>query len=58
MIFRGEEKARQEERIEILEMKIRRLEKIQEGSNYVPDPRGICWQYHYIDCNGRIIEKR
>jgi hypothetical protein len=58
--FTNDRKNREKERMRILELKIRRLEQLQENPNssYVTNPRGIHWHYHYIDSNGKIIEKR
>ena len=56
----SDDKARKEERFKILELKIERLEKLQRNPNdpYVPNPAGICWHYHEVTPNGRIIENR
>lgn len=55
-----EEKLRKEERMRILEMRVKRLEELQKDPNnpYVVDIRGISWHYHHIDSDGNIIEKR
>lgn len=52
-----EERLRRDEYLTILEMKINREEALRRGDKYVADPRGICWHYHTIDKDGRIIKK-
>lgn len=56
----SEDNARKEERLRILELKIERLEKLQRDPEdpYVPNPAGICWHYHEVTSDGKIIEKR
>lgn len=62
MFFSGnrEEKLRKEERMRILELRVKRLEELQKDPNnpYIVDIRGISWNYHHIDSDGNIIEKR
>lgn len=54
-----EKEFRREERAKINEMRIRRLELLNEGKDpYVPNPRGIRWGYHIITADGEIIEKK
>lgn len=38
----------------------KRLEELQKDPNnpYIVDIRGISWNYHHIDSDGNIIEKR
>lgn len=59
-LFNDDEKNREKERMRILELRVKRLEELQKNpnSNYVPDVRGIRWNYHHIDTDGNIIEKR
>ena len=59
-LFGNENEKRKEEQLRILELKIKRLEQLQENPNspYVVNPRGIRWRYHHIDSDGNIIEKR
>ena len=56
----GDEKNREKERMRILELRVKRLEELQKNPNspYIPNPRGIRWNYHHIDSDGKIIEKR
>lgn len=49
---------REKERMRILELRVKRLEELQENSPYISDIRGISWHYHHIDSDGDIIEKR
>ena len=51
-------KNREKERMRILELRVKRLEQLQKNDDCPIDPRGIQWHYHYIDSNGKIIEKR
>lgn len=56
----GDEKNREKERMKILELRVKRLEELQKNPNsaYAPNIRGIRWEYHHIDSDGNIIEKR
>ena len=54
----NDEKNREKERMRILELRVKRLEQLQENSPYISDIRGIIWHYHHIDSDGNIIEKR
>ena len=56
----NDRKNRERERMRILELRVERLEKLQENPNnpYVADIRGRRWNYHHIDSDGNIIEKR
>ena len=42
-----------EEKIHMLELMVK-----SSNSEYPADPRGICWEYHHIDSDGNIIQKR
>lgn len=56
----NDEKHRKEERLRILELRVKRLEQLQENPNsdYIVNVRGMRWNYHHIDSDGNIIEKR
>ena len=55
----NEEKARKEERDRINEMRLRRLELINDGkTQYLPNPKGISWKYHKVTSDGDIIETK
>ena len=56
----NDEKHRKEERLRILELRVKRLEQLQENPNsdYIVNVRGMRWKYHHIDSDGTIIEKR
>lgn len=51
------DKARRDEYLTILEMKINREEALRRGDKYVADPALIHWHYHTIDKDGKIIKK-
>lgn len=56
----NDKKNREKERMRILELRVKRLEELQKNPNsaYVANIRGIRWNYHHIDSDGNIIEKR
>lgn len=56
----NDKKNREKERMRILELRVKRLEQLQQNldDTYVVNPRGRSWHYHYIDSEGNIIEKR